>query len=70
MSRRGAQILLAAALALTAACGGVKDDPILRLSSAEALEIGKQLLEDEKFTQAREHLVHAFEVRTELGDRP
>ena len=62
MSRRGAQILLAAALALTAACGGVKDDPILRLSSAEALEIGKQLLEDEKFTQAREHLVHAFEV--------
>ena len=62
MSRRGAQILLAVALALTAACGGVKDDPILRLSSAEALEIGKQLLEDEKFTQAREHLVHAFEV--------
>lgn len=62
MSRRGAQILLATALALTAACGGVKDDPILRLSSAEALEIGKQLLEDEKFTQAREHLVHAFEV--------
>ncbi len=62
MSRRGAEILLAAALALTAACGGVKDDPILRLSSAEALEIGKQLLEDEKFTQAREHLVHAFEV--------
>ena len=54
--------VLAAALGLAAACGGVRDDPILRLSSAEALEIGKQLLEDEKFNQAREHLVHAFEV--------
>lgn len=62
MSRRGAHVLLAAALVLAAGCGGVRDDPILRLSSAEALEIGKQLLEDEKFTQAREHLVHAFEV--------
>ena len=58
----GLHVLLAAALGLVAACGGVKDDPILRLSSAEALEIGKQLLADEKFTQAREHLVHAFEV--------
>ena len=55
-------LLLAAALALVVGCGGVRDDPILRLSSAEALEIGKQLLEEEKFTQAREHLVHAFEV--------
>lgn len=61
MNRRRT-LLLAAALGLVTACGGVRDDPILRLSSAEALEIGKQLLEDEKFTQAREHLVHAFEV--------
>ncbi len=61
MNRRRT-LLLAAALALFVGCGGVRDDPILRLSSAEALEIGKQLLEEEKFTQAREHLVHAFEV--------
>ncbi len=61
MNRRRT-LLLAAALTLFVGCGGVRDDPILRLSSAEALEIGKQLLEDEKFTQAREHLVHAFEV--------
>lgn len=58
-----ARFLLAlAALTLMAACGGVKEDPILRLSSSEALEIGKQLLEDEKFNQALQHLVHAFEV--------
>ena len=56
------RLALAAMLGLVAACGGVRDDPLLRLSSAEALEIGKQLLADEKFTQAREHLVHAFEV--------
>ncbi len=62
MTRHGTRVLLAAALGLVVGCGGVKDDPILRLSSAEALEIGKQLLEDEKFTQARQHLVHAFEV--------
>ncbi len=54
--------LAVTALTLVVACGGVKDDPILRLSSSEALEIGKQLLEDEKFTQALQHLVHAFEV--------
>ena len=63
MKRPTARVLLAgAAVAAAVACGGVKDDPILRLSSAEALEIGKQLLEDEKFTQALQHLVHAFEV--------
>ena len=58
----GKTLLAAAALCLLAACGGVKDDPILRLSSTEALEIGKQLLAEEKFNQALLHLVHAFEV--------
>ena len=62
MRQAGKTLLAAAALCLLAACGGVKDDPILRLSSAEALDIGKQLLADEKFTQALQHLVHAFEV--------
>ncbi len=58
----GRTVLAVATLTLVVACGGVKDDPILRLSSSEALEIGKQLLEDEKFTRALQHLVHAFEV--------
>ncbi|MCY3965521.1 MAG: outer membrane protein assembly factor BamD [Acidobacteria bacterium] len=55
-------LLAGAVLAATVACGGVKDDPILRLSSSEALDIGKQLMEEEKFSQALRHLVHAFEV--------
>ncbi len=43
------------------ACGK-RDDPVLRLSAAEALETGKQFLEDEKYYKARRHLTHAFEV--------
>ena len=58
----GRTLLAAAVLAAAVACGGVKDDPILRLSSSEALDIGKQLMEEEKFSQALQHLVHAFEV--------
>ncbi len=54
-------ILLAAVLCTTA-CGGKRDDPILRLAAGEALEIGKQLLEDKKYYKARRHLTHAFEV--------
>ncbi len=53
---------LAVLLLLLGACGGVREDPILRLSSSEALEIGKQLMAEEKFNQAKDHLVHAFEV--------
>ena len=49
-------------LLLAAGCGKRRDDPILRLSAAEALEIGKQLLEQEKYFKARQHLTHAFEV--------
>lgn len=65
MTRLAGRALVALAtlvLVLAVACGGVKEDPLLRLSSSEALDIGKQLLEDEKFTQALQHLVHAFEV--------
>jgi outer membrane protein assembly factor BamD len=42
--------------------GGVADDPILRLSSEEAFNIGKQLMEQEKYDQAREHFAHAFQT--------
>lgn len=54
---------LALALALTlGACGGRKDDPILRLSATEALDTGKELLAQGKFREARRYLIHAFEV--------
>jgi len=46
----------------TTGCGGRRDDPILRLSASEALDLGKQLLEQEKYYKARQHLTHAFEV--------
>lgn len=42
--------------------GGVRQDPILRLSAQEALEQGKALLADEKYARAEQLLTHAFEV--------
>lgn len=54
--------LLVPLLLLTSGCRGRRDDPVLRLSAGEALEIGKQLLEQEKYYKARQHLTHAFEV--------
>ncbi|TNF73900.1 MAG: outer membrane protein assembly factor BamD [Acidobacteria bacterium] len=49
-------------VALVAGCGGPKQDPILQLSAEESLEIGKELMEKKKYSQAREYLSHAFEV--------
>lgn len=48
-------------LLLATACGK-REDPILRLSAAEALAMGKQFLEQKKYFKARQHLTHAFEV--------
>lgn len=46
-----------------AGCGaGGRVDPILQLSSQEALAEGKELMADEKYARAREYLTHAFEV--------
>ncbi len=42
--------------------GGIENDPILRLSAAESLEQGKQLMEQGKYGQATKYLSHAFEV--------
>jgi len=44
------------------ACGGPREDPILRLSSEEALAQGKSLFDAGKFNQAKRYLQHAFEV--------
>jgi outer membrane protein assembly factor BamD len=61
--RRTLAILVSVLLLSVAACGKKKrEDPILRLSSEEALEIGKQLLEEKKYYKAEKHLTHAFEV--------
>ena len=53
---------LIAVVALVAACGGVEDDPILRLSADESLTEGRQLMEQGKYGRARDYLIHAFEV--------
>jgi outer membrane protein assembly factor BamD len=50
------------AVAGIACSSGIADDPILVLSSAEALEEGRRLMEEEKYRQARDYLTHAFEV--------
>jgi outer membrane protein assembly factor BamD len=54
-------LLVAVALA-GCKSGGLREDPILRLSSAESLAEGKRLFELEKYEKARPYLSHAFEV--------
>jgi outer membrane protein assembly factor BamD len=63
-TRRFKTAILALLLAPTFLLGGCgkRENPILRLSAAEALEIGKQLLAEEKYYRAGQHLTHAFEV--------
>jgi len=56
----GAALTIVVAFA-AGGCGGGQD-PILHLSSAESLEIGKQLIESEKYRQAEKYLAHAFEA--------
>ena len=51
-----------ATIALLVGCGGLREDPILQYSSAEALEEGKRLLAESKYRQARPFLSHAFEI--------
>ncbi|HVR28302.1 MAG TPA: outer membrane protein assembly factor BamD [Thermoanaerobaculia bacterium] len=58
---RGIAALLALLLGV-AACGGVREDPILQLSSAEALAEGRKLMAEGKFGPARRYFIHAFEV--------
>lgn len=55
-------LLLPLLLAPAGCRSGIQDDPILRLSAAEALEQGKELMEREKYSRARRYLSHAFEV--------
>lgn len=60
LAARVVLVLLAAAVA---ACGSRgKEDPILALSAAESLAEGKRLMGEERYSQARPYLSHAFEV--------
>ena len=63
MRREALAVATALALASGLACrSSIEDDPILRLSAAESLASGKQLLDQEKYSRARPYLTHAFEV--------
>ena len=57
-------LLLATSGALLTGCksGGIENDPVLRLSSQEALDQGKTLMAAEKYHRSRRYLSHAFEV--------
>ena len=55
-------VLAVAVIALPGCKGGLKEDPILRLSADEALAKGQELMERKKFTQAVDYFDHAFEV--------
>lgn len=57
-----AAALLVAALALGGCGGGGREDPILQLSSQEALDEGKKLMTQKKWNSARKYFIHAFEV--------
>ena len=57
-------VLLLVGTLASVACkgGGIKEDPILRLSAEEALVQGKDLMENKKYNQAAQYFDHAFEV--------
>lgn len=61
--RRRLAVLVATSALLAAGCGSRgKEDPLLRLSAAESLAEGKQLLERKRYSAARPYLAHAFEI--------
>lgn len=57
-------VLLMVGTLISVSCkgGGVKEDPILRLSAEEALAQGQEFMANKKFTQAAQYFDHAFEV--------
>lgn len=64
-ARRALAVLAALAVTALAAAGCRSNpaaDPILRLSSAEALVQGKELMAQGKYTRAQRYLSHAYEV--------
>lgn len=63
MPKTSAILVLMLLTVPTWACkSGIENDPILRLSAAEALQTGTELMAAEKYAKARDYLTHAFEV--------
>jgi outer membrane protein assembly factor BamD len=63
LDRRLVGAALLGAVLLLGACGGDgREDPILQLSSEEALEEGRKLMAEGKWNPARKYFIHAFEV--------
>ncbi len=62
MIRRPSRALFLAVALAALACGGGREDPILRLSAAESLAQGKVLLDRKEYAEARKYLTHAFEA--------
>jgi outer membrane protein assembly factor BamD len=61
--RVAALVLLVVSGAVTGACkSGGKDDPVMQLAAAESLTEGQRLMKEEKYSQARRYLTHAFEI--------
>lgn len=58
----GRRRLLLLIFAVTGCFGGLAEDPILQLSSEQALEEGRKLMAEGKFNRARPYFIHAFEV--------
>lgn len=62
-SRIGSTALVVAVVVSLVGCkGGIREDPILRLSADEAFQKGQELMEKKKLTQAVKYFDHAFEV--------
>ncbi len=64
-ARRAPAVLFALSVLLLPLAGcksGAAANPILHLSAQEALDQGKKLLADKKYSRARDYLQHAFEV--------
>ena len=62
-SRIGSTALAVAVVVSLVGCkGGIREDPILRLSADEAFQKGQELMEKKKHTQAVKYFDHAFEV--------
>ncbi len=55
-------LIVLVVLALSGCKGGVREDPILRLSAEESLEKGQELMQRKKYSRAVDYLDHAFEV--------
>lgn len=69
MRARVVGVVVAVALCVAGCGGGAKEDPILRLSAAEAFAEGQRLMEAEKYQLAREYFAHAFQTapNSEIG---